>query len=476
MKKVKKKLEVERLSVFDIFKIGVGPSSSHTLGPWVAARQFVAELGERKLQSLKIHLYGSLSLTGKGHYTHYAAMLGLEDFDPKTIDTSKINDYIDRIADEKTLNIPGNKIPFDPDTDIVFEKYSLDFHPNAMTFEATHQDGKVEKSTFYSVGGGFIVKDGETKANEHHVVLPYPVDSGKELIAHTENTGLSISGVVWENEKVFQSEEETRKNILEIWRTMEDSIFRGCNTGGILPGGLNVTRRAKAMSESLLGGKTFSNVEDWRAAIRETGKEYDNVNKWLSCFALAVNEENAAMGRIVTSPTNGAAGIIPAVLMHYTCFEDYKGEDDIVRFLMTAGEIGCIFKKNATISAAMGGCQAETGVASAMSAGAIAELKGADPKRVLMAAEIAMEHHLGLTCDPVMGLVQIPCIERNTMGANKALTAANLALSGNPEDAIVDFDTVVETMWATALDMLDKYKETSQGGLAIHVSQASPNC
>lgn len=474
--KKKKKLEVERLSVFDIFKIGVGPSSSHTLGPWLAARAFVKELGDRKLESLKVHLYGSLSLTGKGHYTDIAVMLGLEDHDPKTIDTSRIHEYLERIKSDKILALPENKIPFKPDEDIVFENYSLDYHPNAMTFDGILEDGEVIKSTFFSIGGGFIVREGETTANIHHVELPYPIDSGKELIAHTDKIGKSISETVFENEKEFQSPDETRENLIHIWKTMEDSIFRGCNTGGILPGGLNVTRRAKALNEQLLHGKTYDNIDEWRQAIRDTGKEYDNVNRWLSCFALAVNEENAAMGRIVTSPTNGAAGIIPAVLMHYTCFEHYKGDDDIIRFLLTAGEIGCIFKKNATISAAMGGCQAETGVASAMAAGAITELKGGDPRRVLMAAEIAMEHHLGLTCDPVRGLVQIPCIERNTMGANKALTASNLALSGNPEEAIVDFDTVVHTMWDTAMDMLEKYKETSQGGLAIHVPLASPNC
>ncbi len=470
------KLKVERLSIFDIFKIGVGPSSSHTFGPWIAARKYMEVVGERKLASLQVHLYGSLSLTGKGHYTDLAVMLGLEGYDPKTVDTTQIASYIDRITEEKTLQVKDYQIPFNPSEDIVFENFSLDFHPNALTIQGIDEAGNKIEETYFSIGGGFIAQENDTNPNSKDVDLPYPVDNGDDLISHTDKIGKKISDVVFENEKVFQSAEDTKAKMLEVWNAMLDSIYNGCHTDGILPGGLNVRRRAKALNESLLKDAEYNSVEEWQACIRATGNAYDNVNKWLSCFALAVNEVNAALGRIVTSPTNGAAGIIPAVLMHYVCFEDYKGEEDILRFMLTAGEIGCIFKKNATISAAMGGCQAETGVASAMAAGAITELKGGSPRQVLMAAEIAMEHHLGLTCDPVKGLVQIPCIERNTMGANKALTASNLALSGKPEDAIVNFDTIVQTMWDTAQDMLDKYKETSQGGLAIHVPLASPAC
>lgn len=471
-----KKVTIERLSIFDIFKIGVGPSSSHTFGPWRAARDYLVQLDGKELKSLKVHLFGSLSKTGKGHATDVAVMMGLEDYDPKTVDIAKISDYIDRIKKDKTIKTPNFTLDFNPEEDIVFEDYSLEYHPNALTFKGVSNTGESIEETYFSIGGGFIAQKGKERNPKDDVVLPYPIDHGRDLIKYTDETGMSISEVVLENELVFDGSEEVKRKILEIWKCMENSIFLGSHKEGILPGGLNVRRRAKNLNLQLLNGNDYADIDKWREAIRNTGAEYGNVNKWLSCFALAVNEENASLGRIVTSPTNGAAGVIPSVLMYYTCFKDFQGEKDIIKFLLTAGEIGCIFKKNATISAAMGGCQAEIGVSSAMAAGAMTELMGGTPRQVLMAAEISMEHHLGLTCDPVNGLVQIPCIERNTMGANKALTAANLALSSDPNHAIVDFDTVVQTMWETAQDMMEKYKETSEGGLAINVPLASPNC
>ena len=296
------------------------------------------------------------------------------------------------------------------------------------------------------------------------------------MLKYTTETGLPISEIVSLNEQAFRPKKIITQKITEIYNTMFECVFKGCNTEGVLPGGLNVKRRAKALSKTLLGDKIYANSEDWIAAIRLNPKDFNNINKWISCFALAVNEENAALSRVVTSPTNGAAGVIPAVLFYYYFFCEFKGKEDLRKFFFTSGEIGCLFKKGATISAAVGGCQAEIGVSSAMAAAGLTELLGGSPSQVLMAAEIAMEHHLGLTCDPIGGLVQIPCIERNTMGAMKAITASNLALTSNPDDAIVNFDQVVKTMWDTAQDMNGKYKETSEGGLAYNVPVVFPAC
>lgn len=468
---------MERLSVFDIYKIGVGPSSSHTLGPWKAAMDFVESCNGADIRSLTIDLYGSLSKTGRGHATDVAVIMGLLGHDPETVDTDAIDDIVGRLKAERSLPLPGNTtIPFDPESQIVFNDTSLPQHPNALRFTALQSDGTQISQVYFSVGGGFITKSEEKPVPVSQVQLKYPIDSGADLIAHTESTGMRIDQVVYENELVFHNAPFVRDQIMRIYETMVAAVYRGCHRDGALPGGLNVRRRAKGISEQLLGGESIQGTERWLSAVSKTGRDFNTINKWISCFALAVNEENASLGRIVTSPTNGASGVIPAVLLYHRCFGEFDGENDIIKFMLTSGEIGCIFKKCATISAAVGGCQAEIGVSSAMAAGGLAAVSGATPRQVLMAAEIAMEHHLGLTCDPIGGLVQIPCIERNTMGAIKAITACSLALSGDPSTAIVDFDTVVKTMWETAKDMHHKYKETADGGLAMQLPVVLPNC
>jgi len=311
-------------------------------------------------------------------------------------------------------------------------------------------------------------------------LIKYPINKAADLIDHIEHTGLNISEIVAENELCFNDSNIINNRIVDIYKTMLQCIYKGCNKSGILPGGLNVKRRAYEIATQLLQGKKLANVEDWMQAIKTSTTDFTTINKWISCFALAVNEENAAMGRIVTSPTNGAAGVIPAVLLYYIFFvrknEEADSFEEVKKFLFTAGEIGCLFKKGATISAAVGGCQAEIGVSSAMAAAGLAEVLGGSSGQVLMAAEIAMEHHLGLTCDPIKGLVQIPCIERNAMGAIKAITAANLAIMSKPENAVVNLDAVIKSMWDTAQDMNNKYKETAEGGLAINISVGLSEC
>ena len=467
---------MERLSIFDIYKIGVGPSSSHTLGPWKAAIRFADYLKNEKPDSAEVHLYGSLSKTGVGHATDLAVQLGLEGFDPKTIATDKINEYITRIKSEEQIFINKKPVAFAPNSNIIFHQYAHPKHPNTLIFKALRKDEVFLEKEFYSVGGGFVEEKGESNAGRASVKLPFPIDKGSELLGYTEKTELSISEIVLQNELHFRKKEEILLGIKGIYQTMLECVYKGCTTEGILPGGLNVKRRAKKMNDRLLGNLTFTNAEKWLESVKKQPRDFNTINNWISCFALAVNEENAALGRVVTSPTNGAAGVIPAVLFYYLCFCENKGEEDIRKFFCVTGEIGCLFKKGATISAAVGGCQAEIGVSSAMAAGGLTEVLGGSPKQVLMAAEIAMEHHLGLTCDPIGGLVQIPCIERNTMGAMKAITASNLALSGNPDEAYVDFDVVVKTMWDTAVEMNSKYKETSEGGLAFNLPVINPEC
>ncbi len=466
---------MEPLSIFDIYKIGVGPSSSHTLGPWKAALRFKDDLSGKTFDKIEIHLYGSLSKTGKGHATGKAVQLGLLGLEPETISVETIEITINQIRDTKQLNVNGKLIVFDPATDIHFHNYALPDHPNTLSFKAEEKGMVILEDTYLSVGGGFILKVGEPELKDRKVNLPFPINSGLDLDNHCKNTGLGVSAIVLENELHFRDRQGIDQATSEIFNTMLNSVFRGCYTEGVLPGGLNVKRRAKGINQKLLSGATFQDADEWLEAVKKSSNDFDSINRWISCFALAVNEENAAMGRIVTSPTNGAAGVIPAVLLYYYCFCKNKGMSDIQKFLFASGEIGCIFKKNATISAAVGGCQAEIGVSSAMAAGGLTEVLGGTDKQVLMAAEIAMEHHLGMTCDPVGGLVQIPCIERNAMGAIKAITASNLALSGNPADAVIIFDTVVKTMWDTAQEMNVKYKETSEGGLAFNLP-VMPNC
>ncbi|MFS4455756.1 L-serine ammonia-lyase [Maribacter sp. 2304DJ31-5] len=469
---------MECISIFDMLKIGIGPSSSHTLGPWRAAERWLSELQKsnifKEVKEVTIHIYGSLSLTGKGHATDYAVMLGLSGADPEYIPVEEIHSLIQKIKVGKQLLL-GNEqiIPFDPGSHILFHKKFLPFHANALTFEAKLANGKKTSETYYSIGGGFVVVE-ERKGAKHKIktfnTFPFPIQKGTELLEFCEQENKIISEIVLENELSLRTEDEIDYEIRRVWNTMLECMYAGCHTKGTLPGGLNVKRRAFEMHEKLKGSLPYSNPREWIESIRETEVKFRQIIKWVSCFALAVNEVNASLGRVVTAPTNGSAGVIPAVLMYYLVIENHDGDfDDVKRFLLVAGEIGSIFKKGATISAAMGGCQAEIGVSSAMAAGALTELMGGSPEQVLMAAEIAMEHHLGLTCDPIGGLVQIPCIERNAMGAIKAINAAELAMDADPTVAKVPLDKVVQTMWETAKDMSSKYKETSEGGLAVSV-------
>ncbi len=462
-----------------MFKIGVGPSSSHTLGPWRAAQRFAEELlaSGKEVQSLRVLLYGSLAKTGVGHGTDIAVLLGLSGADPVTFEVDRIGTVAEAIRQNRMLPLGGVRdIPFDPETDLIFlYNESLPFHPNALTFAVTFPDGTAQAETFYSVGGGFVVQEGET-GKVQAVSLPFPVNTSADLLHWCMKTGLTIHEVVLENEAAWRPEAQTRSGLMQIWQVMKDCTYRGCHTSGTLPGGLQVKRRAADLNRRLLKDRPYSSHSEWIDAIRAGGNSFPYILDWVSCFALAVNEENASFGRVVTAPTNGAAGVIPAVLHYFLVFGESVTEDKILQFLLTASEIGSIFKKGATISAAMGGCQAEIGVSSAMAAAALTEALGGTQRQALMAAEIAMEHHLGMTCDPIAGLVQVPCIERNTMGAIKAITAAQLALQSAPDYAKVSLDAVVETMWETALDMNSKYKETAEGGLAVNIPLSLSEC
>ena len=471
----------ECISVFDMLKIGVGPSSSHTLGPWRAAERFLEELRNRNIihsvNRVQIDLYGSLSLTGKGHATDLAVMLGLSGQDPEYIPIENIDSIIKIIQSKSEINLGNERaIPFHYLQDIVFNKNFLAYHANGLTFTAHLLDNTEYVSTFYSIGGGFVIKEERENAKEKIQIkcaFPYPIEKAAELLEYCTTQQKSISEIVFENEKSMRTEAVIDHELMRIWNTMLECMYIGCHSEGILPGGLNVRRRAFDMHQNLIGLSNYNSPQTWLEEIRKTEVKFRQILKWVSCFALAVNEVNAALGRVVTAPTNGSAGVIPSVLMYYLVIENHAaGPKEIKQFLMVAGEVGSIFKKGSTISAAMGGCQAEIGVSSAMAAAALCELMGGTPGQVLMAAEIAMEHHLGLTCDPIGGLVQIPCIERNTMGAIKAINAAELALETDPKNAKVPLDKVVDTMWQTAKDMNNKYKETSEGGLAIAVNMA----
>jgi L-serine dehydratase len=477
----------EAISVFDMFKIGVGPSSSHTLGPWRAAQQFVQKINaanQLKLVSrIQVLLYGSLAKTGKGHGTDIAVLLGLCNYNPETIDVNTITPIVAAIKKLMLLDLHGKQsLPFNYEHDLQFlVTESLPYHPNGMQFLVDFTNGQHLCETYYSIGGGFVVQEHEKQTEKATVQLPFPVNTANDLLHWCIKTGLPISDIVLENELAWRPENETKNGVLHIWNTMKECMYRGSITEGYLPGGLQVKRRAYALNKKLLVGKPTSNYEEWADTIKNGEKNFSNTIDWVSCFALAVNEENASFGRVVTAPTNGAAGVIPAVLHYYILFCGHylnaaAINDKVFKFLLTASEIGSIFKKGATISAAMGGCQAEIGVSSAMAAAALTECMGGSQKQVLMAAEIAMEHHLGLTCDPIGGLVQIPCIERNTMGAIKAITASQLAMQSTPDFALVSLDKVINTMWRTALDMNSKYKETSDGGLAIAVPVGLSEC
>ncbi|WP_417886980.1 L-serine ammonia-lyase [Zunongwangia sp.] len=470
---------MECISVFDMLKIGVGPSSSHTLGPWRAAQRWVAELKAKaifdQVEKIHIDLYGSLSLTGKGHATDIATLLGLSGYDPVTMDISKIDTEIASIENNNLLYLNQEiKIPFHKETNIKFNRKFLDFHPNGMIFRATLKNGKNRSSSFFSIGGGFVVKKARKNAKKKQDKFdefPFPVENANQLLAYCKKENLSISNLVLQNERSLRTDDQIDSGLQKIWDVMLESMYIGSHTEGILPGGLQVKRRSFEIHQRLIGDQKYQCPETWITAIRNTEVKFRQILKWVTCFALSVNEVNASLGRVVTAPTNGSAGTVPAVLMYYIVIENHKATfDDIKRFMLVAGEIGSLFKKGATISAAMGGCQAEIGVSSAMAAGGLTELLGGTPEQVLMASEIAMEHHLGLTCDPIAGLVQVPCIERNAMGAIKAINAAEIALESDATKAKVPLDKVIATMWDTAKDMNSKYKETSKGGLAVKVS------
>lgn len=473
---------MEQISIFDMLKIGVGPSSSHTLGPWRAALQFILFSKEQaffeSITSIQIKLYGSLSYTGKGHATDLACLLGLIGEDPVTINTTSIDSKIETIKRSNLIELDGVKsIAFNFENDIFFEKDFLPFHPNGMEFIALLENGEQVIQKYYSIGGGFIRQEESnvlmTEGDKRN--FPFPSSTGVALLKHCSNEGLSIYDIVYKNENSLRSAEGIDESIEAIWNVMLNSMYDGCHTEGTLPGSLKVKRRAFDIHKKLIKRFPYKDPISWKETISKTQPKFHEVFKWISCFALSVNEVNAALGRIVTAPTNGSAGVIPAVLMYYSCFVNrFAGIEEIKKFLLIAGEIGTLFKKGATISAAMGGCQAEIGVSSAMAAGALTFLLGGSNEQVLNAAEIAMEHHLGLTCDPINGLVQIPCIERNSMGAIKAINAAELAIETKPEDVKVPFDEVVKSMLETAKDMNLKYKETSQGGLAVTVT--IPEC
>ncbi|MDC6389746.1 L-serine ammonia-lyase [Maribacter sp. PR1] len=471
-------LQRESISIFDMLKIGIGPSSSHTLGPWRAAERWISELRKDGLfdavVTIRANVYGSLSLTGKGHATDYAIILGLLGTDPEIIPIEDINTMVQEVKNTHILIFGGEKkLNFNPDEDIVFHKKFLPFHANGLKFQAVLESGKKISKTYYSIGGGFVVVEERKNAKKKDIAFstfPYPIENGKELLEACSKASKNISEIVLANERSLRSDQEIDYQIKRVWNTMLECMYTGCHTEGKLPGGLNVKRRAFEMHSKLMGDLPYANPEEWLQSIRQTEVKFRQILQWVSCFALSVNEVNASLGRVVTAPTNGSAGVIPAVLMYYMVIENHAGNfEHIKQFLLVAGEIGSIFKKGATISAAMGGCQAEIGVSSAMAAGALTELLGGTPEQVLMAAEIAMEHHLGLTCDPIGGLVQIPCIERNSMGAIKAINATELALGSDPSEAKVPLDKVVQTMWETAKDMSSKYKETSEGGLAVGV-------
>lgn len=463
------------ISIFDIFKIGVGPSSSHTMGPWKAAQKFAWKVDLARVKGILVDLYGSLSKTGVGHGTDLAVMLGLSDFEVKTIDTNKITKYITNIKSGEAIKLRNEKLVyFKPSDHIIFNQHMLPFHPNGIRFTAIYEDESTLQETYYSIGGGFICQENED-LEEDHVKMPCPIDSSQDLKQWVAKNKTSIANVVLKNELSLRSRDLFESDLAEIWSCMQESIYRGCHRFGVLPGGLNVDRRAPKLNRQLIKKENYQNLLEWKNAIMNEQYNFSDTLKWVSCFALAVNEENASFGRVVTAPTNGAAGVIPSVLMYHHCFNS-SSDEDLTKFLLVSGEIGSLFKKGATISAAMGGCQAEIGVSSSMAAAGLTAVNGGNANQILQAAEIAMEHHLGLTCDPVNGLVQIPCIERNTMGAIKAITASQIALSSDPKKAKVSLDEVIKTMWETSLDMNTKYKETSDGGLAKVLTEMIVEC
>ncbi|MBT7258842.1 MAG: L-serine ammonia-lyase [Porticoccaceae bacterium] len=460
------------ISAFDLFKVGIGPSSSHTVGPMLAANQFVKALKSHGLldqvSRVTAELYGSLGATGKGHGTPKAVLLGLEGEVPDQVHVPTIAGRVAAIRDNRRLCLLGeHAIDYNHDLDFkLHRRKALAFHPNGMVFAAFDQSGnELSKRTFFSVGGGFVVDESATDSDyivEDSKQLTYGFDSANELLQICADHDLSISDVMLENETAWRPEQETRDGLLHLWSVMQSCVNNGIGNGGILPGGLNVPRRARELHQQLLH-RPETAVADPLAVL-----------DWVTLYALAVNEENAAGGRVVTAPTNGAAGIIPAVLHYYMRFIPDASDEMAVRFLLTAAAIGILYKKNASISGAEVGCQGEVGSACSMAAGALAEVLGGSPAQVENAAEIGMEHNLGLTCDPIGGLVQVPCIERNAMASVKAIHAARVALSGDGSH-FVSLDKVIRTMRKTGEDMNKRYKETSRGGLATHVLEVPVN-
>lgn len=452
------------VSTLDLFTIGLGPSSSHTVGPMRAARRFVMKLEDDGLDSkvarIRCDLYGSLAATGKGHGTDRAVLLGLLGEQPEKVSLDAIESRLAEIKESGFLQLPwGQRIPFEEKNDLQFKRVKpLPLHPNGMHFLASDAEGVVvAEEVVYSVGGGFIASEAElSHPRVEGEGLPFPFKSAVELMAHCEVHDLSVSEIMLRNESAFRPEKITRARLDEIWMAMQACVQRGCEGDGELPGGLKVKRRAKAIQLKL--------VQSAESVLKDPLRILD----WVNLYALAVNEENAAGGRVVTAPTNGAAGIIPAVLHYAVRFRNSSQPDGVHRFLLTAAAIGMLYKRNASISGAEAGCQGEVGVACSMAAAGLVEYLGGSPKQVENAAEIGMEHNLGLTCDPIGGLVQIPCIERNAMGAVKAINAARLAMSGDGSH-FVSLDKVIQTMRDTGRDMSSKYKETSRGGLAVSV-------
>lgn len=452
------------LSAFDLYSVGIGPSSSHTVGPMRAAKLFADALAEEgrlpAVRRVKAELFGSLGATGHGHGSPKAVLLGLEGDEPATVDTRGSDARVELIKEDRRLRLLGtHEIGFDPDEDLVlYRRQALPAHPNGMAFTAYDDQGdELDRRVYYSVGGGFVVDEAATGADRivlDETPLPYPFTTGDELLEVCAREGLSVSEVMLRNELVWRTEHEVRQGMLHLWRVMEECVHAGCVTEGTLPGGLQVPRRAPALHRRLTTG-------DW-------AEDPLHAIDWVNLYALAVNEENASGGRIVTAPTNGAAGIIPAVLHYYVHFVPGADDDGVVRFLLTAAAIGILFKINASISGAEVGCQGEVGSACSMAAGGLCEVLGGSPAQVENAAEVGIEHNLGLTCDPVGGLVQIPCIERNAIASVKAINAARLALSGDGSHKVT-LDKAIKTMRETGRDMKTKYKETARGGLAVNV-------
>ena len=450
------------ISIFDMFKVGIGPSSSHTVGPMKAGKQFVDDLVERGLLSsttrVAVDIYGSLALTGKGHHTDIAIIMGLAGNRPDNVDIDAIPGFIQDVESRGRLPLAKgtHEVDFPAESGIRFHSKNLHLHENGMQIHAYHGEKVIYSKTYYSIGGGFIVDEEHFgKADSSDVAVPYPFKSAVELLQYCQDTGLSISGLVMQNELALRSQTEIEQYFATIWQTMRACIDRGINTEGVLPGPLRVPRRASALRRILVSTDKLSS-------------DPMNVIDWVNMFALAVNEENAAGGRVVTAPTNGACGIVPAVLAYYDHFIEPVTPEIYIRYFLASGAIGALYKMNASISGAEVGCQGEVGVACSMAAAGLAEILGASPEQVCIAAEIGMEHNLGLTCDPVAGQVQVPCIERNAIASVKAINATRMAMHRTSAPR-VSLDKVIETMYETGKDMNAKYRETSLGGLAIKV-------